>query len=138
MASEQGGGLDPHDMRRAWKDVSLSGGYRLLLARPLAPMSYEVKTYGRDDEQLTETDRERMQKQERAARGEEVIIPKDDEEDSAMAIDEAPVQAAREQKIAVILKLQLGPSQYATMALRELLGGSGVKTYQSTYSGSRQ
>lgn len=40
-------------------------------------------------------------------------------------------------KIAVVLKFTLGTSQYATMALRELMGVTGVKTYKPDFSGGR-
>ena len=37
-------------------------------------------------------------------------------------------------KLAVILKMQLGPGQYATMALRELMKSGGVQAYKPEYS----
>ena len=52
MASEQGGGLDPHDMRRSWKDMSLSGGYRKVVVKPGEGMTAEVRAYQREDEDL--------------------------------------------------------------------------------------
>ena len=42
-----------------------------------------------------------------------------------------------DRKIAVILKIQLGSSQYATMALRELMKAGGVKTYKPDFGGGR-
>lgn len=121
MGSERGGGLDPHNMRRAWRDISLSGGYRKFLARPLEPMSFEVKEYTHDDEQLTETDLQRLQKDSQKPAAEE----------------EKKEAATGEKKIAVTLKLQLASSQYATMALRELLKAGGVKPYQPEFMGGR-
>ncbi|KAF7862930.1 uncharacterized protein EAF02_010479 [Botrytis sinoallii] len=62
MASEQGGGLDPADMRRKIKDFSLSGSYRHLIGRVKEGMSFEVRTYHDETEQLVETDLEIIEK----------------------------------------------------------------------------
>ncbi|KAE8142517.1 pseudouridine synthase [Aspergillus pseudotamarii] len=111
MGSEQGGGLDPYDMRRKWKDISLSGSYRKFLSRMGADYSAEVKLYSVDDEQFVQTDLEKLNgKQSTAANA-----------DSA-------------DKIAVVLKFQLGSSQYATMALRELMKGK-VIAYKPDFGG---
>ncbi|KAF2231383.1 pseudouridine synthase, partial [Viridothelium virens] len=56
MGSERGGGLDPYNMRRSWKDTSLSGDYRKLMARPLEGVKWEVRRYSDPEEQLVETD----------------------------------------------------------------------------------
>lgn len=117
MASEQGGGLDPFDMRRKWKDISLSGSYRKLLSRPSPDYSFEVKSYTKDDQQFVQTDFERLRK----ASGE--------------AVPETAAELG--DKLAVILKFQLGSSQYATMALRELMKTGGVKTYKPDFGGGR-
>ncbi|KAJ9317545.1 hypothetical protein DTO271D3_2366 [Paecilomyces variotii] len=117
MASEQGGGLDPFDMRRKWKDVSLSGSYRKLLSRPGPDYSFEVKSYSKEDQQFIQTDLERL----RNASGE--------------TVPETTVEPG--DKLAVILKFQLGASQYATMALRELMKTGGVKTYKPDFGGGR-
>jgi tRNA pseudouridine13 synthase len=61
MASEQGGGLDPADMRRSQKDFSLSGNYRKLMAN-VNNLSFEVKSYREELEQLVETDLEKLDK----------------------------------------------------------------------------
>ncbi|KAK6440742.1 multisubstrate pseudouridine synthase 7 [Oleoguttula sp. CCFEE 5521] len=118
MASEIGGGLDPHDMRRTFKDASLSGSYRKIMARP-GGLEVEVKTYGVDGEQLVETDVERVMRLEKGSEdvngGVEVREPGEGD------------------KIAVVLKMQLGSSQYATMALRELTKGGAV-AYKPEYS----
>ena len=170
MASPRGGGLDPHDMRRQWKDASLSGSYRKLLAKPGKEISFEIKTYEKDDAQFVQTDIDCLNK---ARNG-----PKDRQQhhakhDGAAAATEANGKGADEheqdapaghdikddtnsdseddteptggvrldskpdgKRIAVVLKLQLGSSQYATMALRELMKG-GVKTYKPDFSGGR-
>lgn len=62
MGSEQGGGLDPFDMRRKWKDVSLSGSYRKVLSRMMGDdYSVDVQTYSRDEEQFVRTDLDMVQ-----------------------------------------------------------------------------
>ncbi|KAL8999873.1 MAG: hypothetical protein Q9169_001414 [Polycauliona sp. 2 TL-2023] len=170
MASEEGGGLDPYDMRRKWKDVSLSGSYRKLLAKPLREVEWEIKAYGAkgDDEQFVETDAEKMKRLrygDRAQGGERpmktnnhdaaaaeensgvVIDPSASEEGgvamtpdvvtSAVNTDAAHQGEPQNDKIAVILKLQLGSSTYATMALRELMKEGGVRTWKAEYGGGR-
>ncbi|KAI9646816.1 multisubstrate pseudouridine synthase 7 [Ciborinia camelliae] len=62
MASEQGGGLDPADMRRKIKDFSLSGSYRNLIGQVKEGMSFQVRTYHDEREQLVETDLEVIEK----------------------------------------------------------------------------
>lgn len=62
MASEQGGGLDPGDMRRKIRDFSLSGSYRHLIGQVKKGMTFEVKTYHDEKEQLVETDLEIIEK----------------------------------------------------------------------------
>lgn len=133
MGSERGGGLDPYDMRRKWRDISLSGSYRKFLTRPLQDgAECEIREYKQDDEQMVETDLEKLQNKHR------IDGPASSVETNAkteLGKDHANGQAAN--KIAVILKLQLGASQYATMALRELMGPGGVKAYKPDYGGSR-
>jgi tRNA pseudouridine13 synthase len=129
MASEQGGGLDPFDMRRKWKDVSLHGGYRKLLNRPGATYSYEVKAYSQEDEQFTTTDLERLN----AAK------QNDNKPDNAekAASDESKTSGDvdGDEKLATILKFQLGSGEYATMALRELMKSGGLKEYKAEFTG---
>ncbi|OJD11310.1 hypothetical protein AJ78_07893 [Emergomyces pasteurianus Ep9510] len=125
MGSERGGKLDPFDMRRSWKDISLSGGYRKLLSKPGADYSFEVKAYGRDDEQFVQTDYERLKKEARKTH--------EDAPGYAEVAETANKQTV--DKLAVIIKLQLGSSQYATMALRELMKDGGVRTYKPEFGG---
>ena len=191
MASERGGGLDPHDMRRQWKEISLSGSYRKVLARPGKDISFEIKTYKNEDEQFVATDADHLglgskpQRNGHSNRGQTDHAHHDNAATSSADIkqDSEPAQedgisemkqtntdnpngteiesltsiksdsqesedmeqggvaliggAYRDYKIAVILKLQLGTSQYATMALRELLKAGGLKTYKADFSGGR-
>lgn len=126
MGSEQGGGLDPFDMRRKWKEVSLSGSYRKLLSRMGPDYSIEVKPYARDETQFVQTDLERLQ-----SASAEGGAPA---EGGASA--DAGAEEAKKDKIAVVLKFQLGSSQYATMALRELTRGK-VKAYRPDFGSGR-
>ncbi|KAF9887395.1 hypothetical protein FE257_010250 [Aspergillus nanangensis] len=114
MGGPQGGGLDPFDMRRRWKDVSLSGSYRKVLSRMGPAFSSEVKVYSQDDEQFVQTDLEKFNA------GETSVA----ENNSDEAGD----------KLAIVVKFQLGPSQYATMALRELMKGK-VLAYKPDFGG---
>ena len=144
MGSARGGGLDPYDMRRKWRDVSLSGSYRKLLARPIKDVSYEIKAYGNEDEQFVETDLDRLHKPAagaHAANGHQHSHATNNEEAPLLVAEEQqPLatgeDAATPRKLAVILKLQLGSSQYATMALRELMK-SGVRTWKPDFGGGR-
>lgn len=194
MASERGGGLDPHDMRRQWKEISLSGSYRKILARPGKDISFEIKTYKNEDEQFVATDADRLglgskpprndhsrreqdnhAHQDTAATSSADIKQETDQahqdtspemkhenhhndttngtdasgnlirtkSESLASEDTEPGGVAlvggayRDYKIAVILKMQLGTSQYATMALRELMKRGGLKTYKADFSGGR-
>lgn len=132
MASEDGGGLDPYKMRRSWKDVSLSGGYRKMLARPGKDFSVEIREYEDANEQLVATDLEKLRKDNNASR----VNGGDDVNGFKQAMDSAGMQDTKPKKLAVVLKLQLGSSQYATMALRELTKG-GAMGYKPDYSVQR-
>ncbi|KAL4880903.1 pseudouridine synthase [Aspergillus karnatakaensis] len=122
MSSPRGGGLDPFNMRRKWKDASLSGSYRKVLSRMGGDYSVDVKLYSRDDEQFVKTDFERL-----TAKGRSV---------AQGAEDGKQEQEELKDKLAVVLKFQLGSSQYATMALREMMRGK-VKAYKPDFGGGR-
>ena len=124
MASEQGGGLDPFDMRRKQKDYSLSGGYRKALARIAPEYAFQIRTYEDENEQFVETDLDRLKKGGDMGKFEET------------GLAEQKREPREGQKIAVVLKMQLGSSQYATMALRELARG-GISAYKPDFGGGR-
>ncbi|OOQ86457.1 pseudouridine synthase TruD/Pus7 [Penicillium brasilianum] len=115
MGSEQGGGLDPFNMRRKNKDTSLSGSYRKIFSRMGPNFSHEVKLYSEDNEQFVQTDLEKLKGA--------------DQRDSAATSQTGD-------KLAIVLKFQLGSSQYATMALRELSKGL-VREYKPDLGGGR-
>lgn len=121
MGSEEGGHLDPFDMRRSWKDASLSGSYRKLLSRPGSEYSFTVERYTQDDQQFVQTDMQRLS-------GENATNASD-------AVENPSVLKSDGEKIALILKFQLGTSQYATMALRELMKSGGVNEYKPDFGG---
>jgi tRNA pseudouridine13 synthase len=120
MASDRGGGLNPFDMRRKQKDFSLSGSYRKILARIENGYNVQIRAYEDDNEQFVETDMDLLKKQ--------------------SAESQPRIENSREpeegDKLAVILKMQLGSSQYATMALREL-SKSGIQAYKPDFREGR-
>ncbi|KIW11727.1 hypothetical protein PV08_11029 [Exophiala spinifera] len=130
MASEAGGGLDPHNMRRKQRDFSLSGSYRKIVARIGEDFDVKVHQYADDDAQFVETDMDRLKS--RQAQGEKNGSagggPKDKSDDAN--------SDGRPSKVAAVLKFQLGSSQYATVALRELSKG-GVQAYKAEFTGGR-
>jgi len=196
MASELGGELNPHDMRRQWKDISLSGSYRKLLAKPMSEIDVEPRLYkhSEHEEQFVQTDVDKMnehrdqQNTGRSNRGDmrpsdnsvpeskmDVTLPEQQEaplngaststskdqtteaaeggepplrskDEAANAPDETETSSRSNehdqkepkprQKLAFIVKMQLGSSQYATMALRELMK-LGVRTYKPDFGGGR-
>ncbi|KAF2120150.1 hypothetical protein BDV96DRAFT_674381 [Lophiotrema nucula] len=128
MGSEKGGGLNPHKMRRSWKEISLSGAYRKLLARPLKALDFEVYEYVKDDQQFVETDLQKVLKQRGPSKSA-------DDNDGKMEIDVGEAATKQPKKIAVVVQFQLSSSQYATIALRELMKAGGVKAFKPEYMG---
>lgn len=82
-------------------------------------LTVEVKTCSDELEQLVETDAEKLLKQ----NGQ---VQENDQAKSAIKGD----------KLAVVLKMQLASSQYATMALRELTKGRAL-AYTPEFSAVR-
>ncbi len=178
MASERGGELDPHKMRRPQKDFSLSGSYRKVMGTIGKDVSFEVKEYKDESMQFVETDLDKVMKAKAAhvrnpageaayrARVEaakatvaaataaeapaatatpetkdvvmaEATAPGSMTGEKRAAEEKVSKEEEKKSKIAVIVKLQLGSSQYATMALRELMKEGGVVTYKPDFSSGR-
>jgi tRNA pseudouridine13 synthase len=131
MASEDGGHLDPHDMRRKQRDFSLSGGYRKILARIGEDFDVHVHEYVDDNTQFVETDMDRLKRKNSAAEEKAVGAVEDGEGSKTSASG-----GGQQPKLAAVLKFQLGSSQYATMLLRELSKG-GIQAYKADFMGGR-
>ena len=97
------------------------------MAKPGPNMSAEVKLYTHEDEQLVKTDVDRLEEAKEQSQG----GPAASQENTTAVQSETP------QKVAVIISMQLGSSQYATMALRELMKAGGVKTYKPDFGVGR-
>lgn len=105
-------GLDPHKMGRRVREFSLAGSYRHIVTRP-EKLSYELVKYTDDLQPLIRTDHELLQLQRAlAARGEPYTEKR--------TIDSV-LEEGKEVKTAVVLRIELGVSAYATMALREFM-----------------
>ncbi|OMP83038.1 Multisubstrate pseudouridine synthase 7 [Diplodia seriata] len=127
----RGGGVDPRNMRRKWRDISLPGGYRKLMAKSLGPVGFDVRPYRSDDEELVETDLAKLVKE-----GKSVTLEETKKKVMRNYNDRPappPADADAQQKIAAVLTFQLGSSTYATMALRELMKG-GTEAYKPDFT----
>lgn len=93
-------GLDPDNMRRNLREFSLAGSYRHLVAKPGA-VEWWIRNYEESDVQMVKTD---------------LDLLKDN-----LTEEDRITKEGEGSRTAVILKLQLASSQYATMALREVM-----------------
>lgn len=104
-------GLDPHNMARRVREFSLAGSYRPIMGKP-TNLSYDIVNYSESTESLVRTDLDILHlKKEAELKGEP--IP-----DISRVIESSNADA---DKKAVVLRMQLGVSSYATMALREFM-----------------
>lgn len=130
MAAEENGGLDPRSMRRLRREFSLPGRYRRLVNRFLdvdgsTGPSVEFTTYKHDTDQMHPTDLDVAKQNAPAAKKaktEEDKVEAQAEDKSEPSEEKKEDQAEEPERIAAIVKFQLGSSAYATVALRELMG----------------
>ncbi|KAJ3218005.1 hypothetical protein HDU67_006905 [Dinochytrium kinnereticum] len=89
-------GMDPHNMRRKNREMSLSGDYRRLLARP-THVDCRIVKYNDPNIHLSLTDVDMLMGKEQ------------------------PKSVEDGERLALVCEFTLEPSSYATMALREIL-----------------
>lgn len=120
-------GIDCHNMRCSVKEFSVSGGYRHLMAKPLN-MEWITRDYEDDEEQLVLTDYDLLMAHETVRAAEKENPDDRTKSDCSESQDllrsqmdklSARLAPTTGSSKAVVLKMDLGTSQYATMALRE-------------------
>lgn len=72
MSRPENGRLDPHQMRRAKKDFSLSGAYRPIVGKFIGEPKWEVRTYTDDNEQMRPTDANLVEQRKAEAKAQEI------------------------------------------------------------------
>jgi len=107
-------------------DTDTTGGVKLSPTTQLSP----GKTFQEGVDTQIADDSTKIKS---AAKVEGDTVMENPSEDTPMTLE----PEIKPTKIAVVLKFTLGTSQYATMALRELMGAAGVKTYKPDFSGGR-
>ncbi|KAJ3212048.1 hypothetical protein HDU82_004016 [Entophlyctis luteolus] len=103
--------LDPHDMKRKYRETSLAGDYRRVIIKP-KDVTWEILHYDNPHYPLSRTD-----------------------VDIINGVPE-PVSIPDGKKIGVVVRFVLETSSYATMALREILRSDTGSGFQSNMSRS--
>ena len=98
-------GLDPHKMARRVKEFLLAGLYRVVMMKP-TNLSYEILKYTDAADPILRTDLE-------------ILAHKEETSEVLDRVVQSTDPAA--ERTAVVLKMRLGVSSYATMALREFM-----------------
>lgn len=73
MSRPENGQLNPHQMRRAKKDFSLSGAYRHIVGRFIGEPKWEVRTYTDDNEQMRPTDANLIEQRKAELKAQQVV-----------------------------------------------------------------
>lgn len=98
-------GLSPYKMSRRIKEFSLSGLYRLIMQKP-TELSYQLVKYKDAIDPILRTDLEILEHKETTGETLDRVVE---------------CQDSSAERTAIILKMRLGVSSYATMALREFM-----------------
>jgi tRNA pseudouridine13 synthase len=96
-------GMDPSEMYRKVREFSFAGSYRNLIAKP-KNLEYHIRHYNEPTQQLVYTDLDLLKMKKAGESQVGQILPE-----------------VGGERVAIILKLQLDTSAYATMALREVM-----------------
>jgi len=102
--------MDPFKMRRKVRDFSVAGSYRNVIQKP-TELEYKIVHYNEPTQQLLNTDLEMLNNKIGKENGQKYMKTK----------LERFMPDNGGEKTAVLIKMQLGTSAYATMALRELM-----------------